>query len=108
MRMGPVSFLPLLTLLPLTLSAQRQGSLGIGTGIVRYSGGSSFSALTGSPAPQCLTPSTYFGGRGAVSLLEGGVWASQGRADVWVALSHRTGGVRPTGSPATSATTRSH
>src|SRR2546426_1024227 len=82
MRMGTVSFLSLLTLLPLTLSAQRQASLGIGTGIVRYSGGSSFSALTVSPAAQCLTPSTYFGVSGAVSLLEGGVLASPGRAGV--------------------------
>jgi hypothetical protein len=105
MRMGPVSFLVLITLLPLTLSAQRQASLGIGTGIVRYSGGSSFSAVTVSPAGQWLTPSSYFGASGAVSLLEGGVWASQGRADVWVALS--TGGVRPAVSATISGTTRS-
>src|SRR5881296_3104041 len=105
MRMGPVSFLSLLTLLPLTLSAQRQASLG--TGIVRYSGGSSFSALTVSPAAQWLTPSTYFGVSGAVSLLEGGVWASQGRADLWVALSQRTGGIRPAVSATISGSTRS-
>src|SRR5467141_1602919 len=107
MRMGPVSFLALLTLLPLALSAQRQASLGIGTGIVRYSGGSSFSAVTVSPAAQWLTPSSYFGASGAVSLLEGGVWASQGRADVWVALSQRTGGVRPAVSATISGSTRS-
>src|SRR6267143_5597684 len=107
MRMGPVSFLALLTLLPLGLSAQRQASLGIGTGIVRYSGGSSFSAVTVSPAAQWLTPSSYFGLSGAVSLLEGGVWASQGRADVWVALSQRTGGVRPAVSATISGSTRS-
>ena len=107
MRTGPVSFLALLTLLPLALSAQRQASLGIGTGIVRYSGGSSFSAVTVSPAAQWLTPSSYFGLSGAVSLLEGGVWASQGRADVWVALSQRTGGVRPAVSATISGSTRS-
>src|SRR6266446_7040704 len=107
MRMGPVSFFALLTLLPLALSAQRQASLGIGPGIVRYSGGSSFSAVTVSPAAQSLTPSSYFGVSGAVSLLEGGVWASQGRADVWVALSQRTGGVRPAVSATISGTTRS-
>ncbi len=107
MRMGPLSFLSLLTLVPLTLSAQRQASLGIGTGIVRYSGGSSFSALTVSPAGQWLSASTYLGVSGAVSLLEGGVWASQGRADVWVALSQRTGGVRPAVSATISGTTRS-
>jgi hypothetical protein len=97
--------LSLLTLLPLSLSAQRQASLGVGTGIVRYSGGSSFSAVTVSPAAQWLTPSSYFGASGAVSLLERGVWASQGRADVWVALS--TGGVRPAVSATISGTTRS-
>src|SRR5467141_1873984 len=107
MRMGPVSFLALLTLLPLALSAQRQASLGIGTGIVRYPGGSSFSAVTVSPAAQWLTPSSYFGVSGAVSLLEGGVWASQGRADVWVALLQRTGGVRPAVSATISGSTRS-
>ncbi len=106
MRMGPASFLALFVM-PLTLCAQRQASLGVGTGIVRYTGGSSFSALTLSPAAQRLSALTYLGVSGAVSLLEGGVWASQGRADVWVALSQRTGGVRPAVSATISGTTRS-
>ena len=105
MRMGPVSFLALFVM-PFTLSAQRQASLGVGTGIVRYSGGSSFSALTVSPAAQRLSASTYLGVSGAVSLLEGGVWASQSRADVWAALSQRTG-VRPAVSATISGSTRS-
>src|SRR6266550_4375533 len=70
MRMGPVSFFTLLTLVPATLGAQRQASLGVGTGIVRYAGGSSFSALTVSPAAQRLSPITYLSVGGAVSLLE--------------------------------------
>src|SRR5437773_1043558 len=95
MRMGPVSFFTLLTLVPATLGAQRQASLGVGTGIVRYAGGSSFSALTVSPAAQRLSPITYLGVGGAVSLLEGGVWASQGRADLWATVPVGTAGIRP-------------
>ena len=86
MRVGPVSFFALLVALPLALSAQGQGSLGIGIGIVRYAGGSSFSTFTASPAVQLLSPSSYLGAGGSLSLLEGGVWASQGRADIWAAL----------------------
>ena len=107
MRMGPVSFLALLVVMPFTLCGQRQASLGVGTGIVRYAGGSSFSALTVSPAAQRLSASTYLGVSGAVSLLEGGVWASQARADVWAALSQRTSGIRPAVSVTISGTTRS-
>jgi len=107
MRMGPVSFFVLLVVIPFTLCAQRQASLGFGTGIVRYAGGSSFSALTVSPAAQRLSASTYLGVSGSISLLEGGVWASQARADVWAALSHRTGGIRPAVSATISGSTRS-
>jgi len=107
MRMGPVSFLALLAVLPVTLCAQRQASLGVGTGIVRYSGGSSFSALTVSPAAQRLTASTFLGASVAVSLLEGGVWASQGRADTWVALPLATGEIRPAVSAALAGSSRS-
>jgi len=106
MRMGPISFLALLVM-PFTLCAQRQASLGVGTGIVRYTGGSRFSAVTLSPAAQRLSASTYLGVSGAVSLLEGGVWASQGRADAWVALSQGTGGVRPAVGATISSSTRS-
>ena len=107
MRMGPVSFSALLIVFPSTLCAQRQASLGVGTGIVRYSGGSSFSALTVSPAAQRLSASTYLGVSGAVSLLEGGVWASQVRGDVWAALPMRFGRVRPAVSVTVAGSTRS-
>src|SRR5438270_758231 len=107
MRMGPVSFLVLLVVMPVTLRAQRQASLGVGTGIVRYAGGSSFSALTISPAAQRLSASTYLGVSGSASLLEGGVWAGQARADIWAALSQRTSGVRPAVSATISGSTRS-
>ena len=89
MRMGPVSFSALLCgVAPLALAAQRQASVGVGTGVVRYAGGSSFSALTVSPAAQSLSISRYLAVNGSVSLLEAGVWASQGRGDVWSALAH--------------------
>src|SRR5947208_15236188 len=89
MRMGPVSFLALLTAAPLALAAQRQASVGAGTGVVRYAGGSSFSALTVAPAAQSLSSSFYLAANAAVSLLERGVWASQGRCDRWSALAQR-------------------
>jgi len=106
MRVGPVSLLALF-LLPVTLCAQRQGSFGIGTGIVRYAGGSSFSALTVSPAAQWVTPSVYLGAGGAISLLEGGVWAGQARADMWASLSRRERSIRPAISATLATTTRS-
>ncbi len=107
MRMGPVSFLLLLVTSPRALSAQQSASLGVGTGGVRYSGGSSFSALTASPAAQRLSPWSYLGVGGSLSLLERGVWAAQGRADVWAALTKRTTGTRPALSATIAASTRS-
>ncbi len=105
--MGPVSFFTLLTLVPATLGAQRQASLGVGTGIVRYAGGSSFSALTISPAAQRLSPITYLGFGGSVSLLEAGVWASQGRTDLWATLPMHPAGIRPAVNATISGSTRS-
>jgi hypothetical protein len=107
MRMGPVLFLAMLAATPLPLSAQRQASLGLGTGVVRFAGGSSFSAFTASPAAQRVSPYSFLGAGGSVSLLEGGVWASQGRADLWAALSRHENGVRPAVSATIAATTRS-
>src|SRR6266516_21829 len=88
MRMGPVSFWLLLTA-PSALSGQRQASAAVGTGSVRYAGGSSFGVLTLSAAGQTQSPWTYLGANAAVSLLQGGVWASQGRGDIWSAVAHR-------------------
>src|SRR2546428_7636089 len=82
MRVGPVSLLALF-LLPVTLCAQRQGSFGIGTGIVRYAGGSSFSALTVSPAAQWVTPSVYLGAGGGVSLFRRRGWAGLAPGGNW-------------------------
>lgn len=105
--MGPVLFFARLAVAPPPLYAQRQASLGVGTGIVRYAGGSSFSALTASPAVQRLSPFTYLGAGGSLSLLEAGVWAGQARGDLWAALTRREHGFRPALSATMAATTRS-
>src|SRR5947199_10629488 len=89
MRTGPVSFLALLTAAPLALAAQRQASDGAGTGVVRYAGGSSFSALTVAPAAQSLSSSFYLAANAALLLLECGVWASKVRCDHWSPLPPR-------------------
>jgi len=105
--MGPV-FLSALIALPSALAAQGQASVGIGVGTVRHTGGSSFSAATLSPAAQLLTPSLYLGAGGAVSILEGGVWAEQGRADLWAAFPRgRLSGTRIAVSATIAGSTRS-
>ena len=83
MRVGPVFFL---AAWPVVALAQTQASVGVGVGTARYSGGSSFSTAMVSPAAQWLSPSLYLGASSAFSILERGVWAGQGRADLWVAV----------------------
>ena len=85
MKVGPVFFL---AALPALAHAQTQASLGVGVGTVRYAGGSSFSAATISPAVQVLSPSFFLGSSGTLSALPDGVWAAQGRADLWAAFVH--------------------
>ncbi len=105
MKMGPVFFL---AALPVALHAQSQASLGVGVGTVRYAGGSSFSATTVSPAVQLLSPSFYVGAGGSVSILKDGVWASQGRTDLWAAFPRdRTAGARIALNVNVAASTRS-
>jgi hypothetical protein len=77
--MGPVFFC--------LLVSQGQASLGIGLGVVRHDEGTSFSAFTLAPAAQRLSPALFWGTTGGLSLLEGGVWAAQGRGEVWAAHS---------------------
>jgi hypothetical protein len=88
MKMGPVFFL---AALPVVVHAQTQASLGVGVGTVRYAGTASFSAATFSPAAQMLSPSFYVGASGALSMLKDGVWAGQGRADFWAAVTRSRG-----------------
>ena len=109
MRMGPVLFWAILAsaspLLP--LRAQSQASLGVGSGIVRYAGGSSFSIVTAAPAVQSSSASFFFGVGGSLSLLEGGIWASQARADLWTSFTARERGFRPAVSAPIAGTKRS-
>src|SRR5438876_7562204 len=105
MRMGPVFFL---AALPAVLTAQTQASLGVGVGTVRYSGGSTFSAATVSPAVQLLSPSFFVGGGGSLSMLKDGVWAAQGRVDLWGAFPpNRATGPRIAVSASLATSTRS-
>lgn len=83
MKMGPVFFLLVGIVPACDLEAQGQISLGFGLGVVRHDDGTSFSALTISPAAQRVAPTLYVGAGGGISLLEAGVWAGQGRADFW-------------------------
>lgn len=83
MKMGPVFFLLVGIVPACDLEAQGQISLGFGLGVVRHDDGTSFSALTISPAAQRVAPMLYVGAGGGLSLLEAGVWAGQGRADFW-------------------------
>ena len=107
MKLGPVFFAGLAASLPAALGAQRQASLGAGTGIVRYAGGSSFSALTVAPALQLVTPFTYVAASAAASVLQGGVWAGQARTDLWGATRRQLAGFRPALGVTLSLTTRS-
>jgi hypothetical protein len=86
MKMGPVFFC---VALPAALHAQTQASLGAGAGAVRYAGDTTFGAVTLSPALQFTSPSLFFGANGSVSAMQGGAWASQGRADLWAAPARR-------------------
>jgi hypothetical protein len=103
MHVGPVFFL---SLFPTALLAQGQASLGIGVGTVRHSGGTSFAAVSLSPAVHLLRPSLYAGGAGSLSLIEEGVWAGQSRADLWAAFT-RGPRVRFAANASASITTRS-
>jgi AMP-activated protein kinase-like protein len=83
--MGPVFFLAAVS--PAVLYAQREASLGVGVGAVRYAGDSSYRPVaTVSPAVQVISPSFYVGAGGSLSLLQDGVWAAQGRTDLWAAF----------------------
>src|SRR5260221_1420786 len=85
MRMGPVFFLAAFS--PAVLYAQREASLGVGVGAVRYAGDSNYRPVaTVSPAVLVISPSFYVGAGGSLSMLQGGVWAAQGRTDLWAAF----------------------
>ena len=107
MKLGPIFVLPALALFTRPDTARTQASLGIGTGIVRYAGGSSFSAFTVSPTIQRLSSSFYVAASGAASLLAEGVWAGQGHGDLWAAIPIHSSAVRMAGSASIAFSTRS-
>jgi hypothetical protein len=73
---------------------QRQASLGLGAGTVRYAGGTSLSSAMISPAFDLAAPNLAVTAAGALGSLPLGVWASQGRADIWTATPPAFAGLR--------------
>ena len=66
-------------------AAQARASFGLGAGTVRYSGGTSFSSATFSPAAGFASLNLAADVSGSFASLPGGVWSGQGRGDLWVA-----------------------
>ncbi len=66
-------------------AAQARASFGVGAGTVRYSGGTSFSSATFSPAAGFASPNLAADVSGSFASLPGGVWSGQGRGGFWVA-----------------------
>ena len=64
-------------------AAQVDPSLGFGVGTVRFEGGSSFSSAAFSPDIHYARSRFTADFSGSVASLPGGVWATQGRADLW-------------------------
>ena len=72
----------LLAAYPAALAAQAAASLGVGVGTVRYAGGTGFSSASFSPTLHLGSPTVAADISGSLASLPGGIWASQGRADV--------------------------
>src|SRR5438046_8753403 len=66
-------------------ATQARASFGVGAGTVRYSGGTSFSSATFSPAAGFASLNLAADVSGSFASLPGGVWSGQGRGDLWVA-----------------------
>ena len=62
-------------------AAQTEGSFGVGVGTVRYSGGTSFSSATFSPAFHASSPRWAADAFGSAASLDSGRWSIQGRAE---------------------------
>src|SRR6266851_1385568 len=74
--------------------AQAQGSFGLGVGTVRYTGGTSVSTASFSPAWTFDSPNTTLSFAGTLASVPLGVWSSQGRADLWLSTPPAFGGLR--------------
>jgi len=84
----------LASLVPCAAWSQAQGSLGLGIGPVRYTGGSSFSSAALAPTFEFASPNFTTSIAGSIASLPLGVWSSQGRADLWIATPAAFGGLR--------------
>jgi hypothetical protein len=80
----PLAILLIMLAIPLgRAAAQMGGSLGVGMGTVRYTGGTSFSSASLSPAAAYDSPRLTASAGGVLASLPQGVWSTQGRGDVW-------------------------
>ncbi|MDQ2942730.1 MAG: glycogen-binding domain-containing protein [Candidatus Dormibacteraeota bacterium] len=71
--------------------AQARASMGVGVGTLRTETGSSFSSASLFPAVQYTTPALVARASGYVASLPTGVWAGQGRLQLWGATPRVTG-----------------
>lgn len=70
---------------PAVLVAQTEASLALGTGTVRFPGGSKQSAIMLTPAVELDLSQLTASLQGTLASLPGGIWSEQGRANAWVA-----------------------
>src|SRR2546426_615677 len=75
----------LVTLAGRVLVAQGDASVALGAGTVRYTGGTSFSSASISPAAEFDAPWLTASGSATIASLPQQAWSTQGRGDVWVA-----------------------
>src|SRR5437867_2990182 len=83
-----------LTLVGGILLAQGHASVAVGAGTVRYTGGTTFSSASISPAAEFTTPTLTANGTATVASLPQQAWSTQGRGDVWVATRPLTAQLR--------------
>lgn len=89
------------------MAAQTNGSVGLGVGTVRDTGGASFSTATLSSALRLAAPAVVADFSGSVASLPKSVWFGQGRTDIWASTPPLAGGVRLGAELTVAGTTRS-
>ena len=83
-----------LTLVGGILVAQGHASVAVGAGTVRYTGGTTFSSASISPAAEFTTARLTASGTATIASLPQQAWSTQGRGDVWVATRPLTAHLR--------------
>jgi len=89
------------------MAAQTNGSVGLGVGTVRDTGGASFSTATLSSTLRLAAPTIVADFSGSAASLPKSVWFGQGRADLWASTPSLGGGVRLGAELTVAGTTRS-